>query len=105
MDKLVIDPMVWSTSTLPNSCATTATNHRLQQWTEGWFAGMSDTLVGADGNPKKVFSYFLPTWGLPYVLIPNSGDTTGRRLGDDQWTHGVSMGRYLGWRNEGQPEL
>jgi multiple sugar transport system substrate-binding protein len=38
---------------------------------------MNDTLVGADGQPKKVFSYFLPTWGLPYVLIPNSGDTGG----------------------------
>ena len=47
------------------------------QWSEGWFAGMSDTLVDADGNAKKIFSYFLPTWGLPYVLIPNSGDTGG----------------------------
>ena len=42
------------------------------QWTEGWFAGMNDTLVDANGTPKKVFCYFLPTWGLPYVLIPNS---------------------------------
>ena len=25
----------------------------------------------------KIFSYFLPTWGLPYVLMPNSGDTGG----------------------------
>ena len=53
------------------------------QWTEGWFAGMNDTLKDANGTPKKVFSYFLPTWGLPYVLSPNaksadgSSDTTG----------------------------
>jgi multiple sugar transport system substrate-binding protein len=47
------------------------------QWTEGWFAGMNDTLKDANGNPKKVFSYFLPTWGLPYVLSPNSTPTDG----------------------------
>ena len=44
---------------------------------------MNDSLVDAEGNPKKVFSYFLPTWGLPYVLAPNataadgSSDTSG----------------------------
>jgi hypothetical protein len=54
-----------------------------QQWQEGWFAGMNDSLVDAAGNPKQVFSYFLPTWGLPYVLAPNakasdgSSDTSG----------------------------
>jgi maltose-binding protein MalE len=53
------------------------------QWQEGWFAGMNDTLVDAEGNPKQIFSYFLPTWGLSYVLAPNavaadgSSDTTG----------------------------
>ncbi|MBK7456163.1 MAG: carbohydrate ABC transporter substrate-binding protein [Anaerolineales bacterium] len=53
------------------------------QWSEGWFAGMNDTLKDASGTPKKVFSYFLPTWGLPYVLINNakakdgSSDTSG----------------------------
>ena len=47
------------------------------QWTEGWFAGMNDTLADAAGTPKKVFSYFLPTWGLPYVLSPNSVPASG----------------------------
>jgi hypothetical protein len=53
------------------------------QWQEGWFAGMNDTLVDAEGNSKQIFSYFLPTWGLPYVLSPNavaadgSSDTSG----------------------------
>ena len=47
------------------------------QWTEGWFAGMNDTLKDANGTPKKVFSYFLPTWGLPYVLSPNSKPKDG----------------------------
>ena len=53
------------------------------QWQEGWFAGMNDTLVDAEGNPKQIFGYFLPTWGLTYVLAPNAvaadgtSDTTG----------------------------
>jgi len=47
------------------------------QWTEGWFAGMNDTLKDANGKSKKVFSYFLPTWGLPYVLSPNSTPKDG----------------------------
>jgi hypothetical protein len=38
---------------------------------------MSDSLVSADGTAQRIFGYFLPTWGLPYVLIPNSGDTGG----------------------------
>lgn len=42
------------------------------QWGQGWFAGMNDSLVDAAGNPKQVFAYFLPTWGLPYVLMPNA---------------------------------
>jgi hypothetical protein len=47
------------------------------QWTEGWFAGMNDTLVAADGTKQQVFCYFLPTWGLPYVLSGNAADTAG----------------------------
>jgi hypothetical protein len=43
---------------------------------------MNDTLVSADGTPQKIFSYFLPTWGLPYVLIPNSTSDTTDTGGD-----------------------
>ena len=75
--ELVIDPNVVEYIHFAKLMRENGYESQAQQWTEGWFAGMSDTLVGADGNPKKVFSYFLPTWGLPYVLIPNSGDTGG----------------------------
>lgn len=33
-------------------------------WSEGWKAGMSDSLVDAAGNAKQIFAYFLPTWGV-----------------------------------------
>lgn len=75
--ELVIDPMVVEYINFAKLMRENGYESQASQWTEGWFAGMSDSLVGADGKPKKVFSYFLPTWGLPYVLIPNSGDTGG----------------------------
>jgi multiple sugar transport system substrate-binding protein len=74
---LVIDPNVVEYIHFAKLMRESGYESQAQQWTEGWFAGMSDSLVGADGSPKRVFSYFLPTWGLPYVLIPNSGDTGG----------------------------
>ncbi len=76
-DELVIDPMVVKYIDLAKLMRDEGYESQAGQWSEGWFAGMSDTLVDADGNPKRIFSYFLPTWGLPYVLIPNSGDTSG----------------------------
>jgi ABC-type glycerol-3-phosphate transport system substrate-binding protein len=53
------------------------------QWGAGWFAGMNDSLRDASGNQKQVFCYFLPTWGLPYVLMPNSEAKTvdGEQVG------------------------
>lgn len=74
---LVIDPKVDEYIDFAKLMRDNGYESQANQWSEGWFAGMNDSLVGADGQPKKVFSYFLPTWGLPYVLIPNSGDTGG----------------------------
>jgi ABC-type glycerol-3-phosphate transport system substrate-binding protein len=50
---------------------------RVGQWSEGWFAGMRGELRDENGNLLEVFSYFLPTWGLHYVLKPNTPDTSG----------------------------
>jgi len=47
------------------------------QWSEGWNAGMNGALRDASGNLLEVFSYFLPTWGLHYVLKNNAADTAG----------------------------
>lgn len=80
---LVVDPMVNEYVRIAKLFRDQGYEAQAAQWQEGWFAGMSDTLVDAAGNPKKIFSYFLPTWGLPYVLAPNavaadgSSDTSG----------------------------
>lgn len=74
---LVIDPKVEEYVDFAKTFRDEGYESQATQWSEGWFAGMNDSLVDASGTPKKVFSYFLPTWGLPYVLIPNSGETGG----------------------------
>ena len=81
-DALVIDPMVVEYIHFAKMMRENGYESQATQWSEGWFAGMSDTLVAADGTPKKVFCYFLPTWGLPYVLIPNSTSDTTDTGGD-----------------------
>ncbi len=70
-DKLVIDPKIDQLFETAKSFRQNGYEAQATQWQEGWFAGMNDSLVDAKGNPKKVFSYLLPTWGLPYVLMPN----------------------------------
>lgn len=40
----------------------------INQFTPAWFGTMQNTTV---------FTYFLPTWGLNYTLMPNAPDTSG----------------------------
>jgi multiple sugar transport system substrate-binding protein len=75
--KLVIDPKIVEYVHFAKMMRDNGYESGATQWTEGWFAGMNDTLKDAEGTPKKVFSYFLPTWGLPYVLSPNSTPKDG----------------------------
>jgi ABC-type glycerol-3-phosphate transport system substrate-binding protein len=83
-DTLTVDPMVNKMVETVKIFRDNGYEARATQWQEGWFAGMNDTLTDAAGNPKKIFSYFLPTWGLPYVLAPNatSADGTSTTVGD-----------------------
>jgi len=50
---------------------------RAVTWQESWFAGMRGDLADEMGNTVEVFSYFLPTWGLRFVLATNAPDTSG----------------------------
>ncbi len=74
---LVIDPQIDKLFDIAKTFRTEGYEAQAEQWAEGWFAGMSDSLADAQGNAKQVFCYFLPTWGLPYVLMPNAGETAG----------------------------
>lgn len=83
--KLVIDPKVVDYVHFAKLMRDNGYESGATQWTEGWFAGMNDTLVDANGTPKKVFSYFLPTWGLPYVLSPNAKSKDGVNNTTGDW--------------------
>jgi ABC-type glycerol-3-phosphate transport system substrate-binding protein len=73
------------------------------QWSEGWFAGMKGELKDATGKPIEVFSYFLPTWGLHYVLKTNTPQTSGdwamcQGPSSYRWG-GTWVGAYKGTKN------
>ena len=76
-DKLVIDPVMEEFLDIAYELHDKRLEGRVGQWSEGWFAGMRGELKDETGKPVEVFSYFLPTWGLHYVLKPNAPDTSG----------------------------
>lgn len=75
--KLTIDPAMKDYMDMCKLLKDKGYEGRQGQWAEGWFAGMKGELKDEKGNEVEVFSYFLPTWGLHYVLKPNAPDTTG----------------------------
>ena len=83
--KLVIDPKVVEYIHFAKQMRDNGYESGAGQWSEGWFAGMNDTLTDANGTPKKVFSYFLPTWGLPYVLQNNAKSKDGASDTSGDW--------------------
>ena len=84
-ETLVIDPMVEQYVATAKLFRDEGYEAQANQWQEGWFAGMNDSLVDAEGNAKQVFSYFLPTWGLPYVLAPNAASSDGSSDTSGDW--------------------
>jgi len=75
--KLAIDPAMVSYMEMSKTLKDKGLEGRQGQWSEGWFAGMKGTLKDEKGADVEVFSYFLPTWGLHYVLKTNAPDTSG----------------------------
>jgi len=84
-ETLVVDPMVEKYIETAKLFRDNGYEAQASQWGEGWFAGMNDSLVDAEGAPKQVFSYFLPTWGLPYVLAPNAKSADGAHDTSGDW--------------------
>ncbi len=75
--KLVIDPAMEDYMEMCKLMKDKGYEGRQAQWAEGWFAGMKGDLKTESGAAVEVFSYFLPTWGLHYVLKPNAPETSG----------------------------
>jgi len=76
-NRLVIDPVLDQYLEIAKTLHDNRWEGRVGQWSEGWFAGMNGALRDESGKPVEVFGYFLPTWGLHYVLKTNAPDTSG----------------------------
>jgi ABC-type glycerol-3-phosphate transport system substrate-binding protein len=73
--KLIIDPAMEQSMDIVKYMYDNRLDGRVGQWSEGWFAGMKDVLRDEQGRLLEVFSYFLPDWGLHYVLKQNAPET------------------------------
>lgn len=76
-DKLVIDQKMYDYMDMCKTLHDKGYEGRVNQWSEGWFAGMKGTFKDEAGKNKEIFSYFLPTWGLHYVLKTNAPESAG----------------------------
>lgn len=75
---LMLDPVMESLMDVAKTFHDKGYEGRQAQWAEGWFAGMKGALADEKGKPVEVFGYLLPTWGLHYVLKPNSKSADGK---------------------------
>jgi ABC-type glycerol-3-phosphate transport system substrate-binding protein len=101
--KLVIDPIMEQYMDLYKTMRDLRLEGGVGQWSDGWFAGMKSELKDESGRPVEVFSYFLPSWGLYYVLKTNAQNTS------DDWAMiqgptpycwgGTWIGAYKGTKN------
>ena len=108
-DTLVVDPMVQEYVDTAKLFRDEGYEAQATQWQEGWFAGMNDSLVDAEGNPKTGLQ-LLPAH-LGSALRACSQCHVGRwhqrhqrRLGRDHRSAALSVGRHLAGRPEGQPQ-
>jgi len=102
--QIVIDPVMEQFMEISKTLYERGLVGRVGQWSEGWFAGMKGELRD-DGSKLEVFSYFLPAWGLHYVLKTNSPNTAG----DWAMIQGPAPfywgGTWIGaWKNTQNPE-
>jgi len=75
--KLAVDPVMENCMDYIKNLRSNGLDGGVGQWSEGWFAGMRGELKDNSGKPLEVFGYFLPTWGLHYVLKTNAPGTSG----------------------------
>jgi ABC-type glycerol-3-phosphate transport system substrate-binding protein len=75
--QIVIDPVMDEYMEISKTLYENRLVARVRQWTENWFMGMQGNLMGDNRGLLEVFSYFLPNWGLQYVLKTNAPGTAG----------------------------
>jgi ABC-type glycerol-3-phosphate transport system substrate-binding protein len=101
--RVVVDPAMEQYMDICKTLHDNRWEGRVGQWSEGWFAGMRGELKDESGKDVEVFSYFLPTWGLHYVLKTNAPGTSGdwamvQGPSSYRWG-GTWVGAYKGTKN------
>jgi len=101
--KVEIDPAMEQYLDIGKTMRDNRYEGRVGQWMEGWFSGMRGELRDESGKRMEVFSYFLPTWGLHYVLKTNAPGTSGdwamiQGPSSYRWG-GTWIGAYRGTKN------
>ena len=74
--KFVIDPQIENLMEMAKTLESQGLTNQAEQWTETWFASM---------NGDDVFGYFLPTWGLHYVLKTNAENAESGESTSGDW--------------------
>jgi ABC-type glycerol-3-phosphate transport system substrate-binding protein len=76
-EKLVVDDAMLRYMDAAAQIRSKGYDARIGSWSEGWFASMKGILQDESGKHVDVFGYFLPTWGLHYVIKANAEETSG----------------------------
>ncbi|NLP45919.1 MAG: carbohydrate ABC transporter substrate-binding protein [Epulopiscium sp.] len=85
-NKLIIDPIIDEYLEISKALEEEGLTAQSDQWSEGWYAGMS-------GN--NIFGYVLPTWGLHYVLKENAENKETNTTTAGDWGMVQGPGAYF----------
>lgn len=76
-NRLVVDPMMLENLTFSRILREENLQTDVGTWSDQWFASMRDEFIDAEGNQRRIFAHFLPTWGLTHVIQGNAQETAG----------------------------
>ncbi|NMA84074.1 MAG: carbohydrate ABC transporter substrate-binding protein [Epulopiscium sp.] len=85
-NKLVIDPKIDEYLEITKALESEGLTAQADQWSEGWYAGMSG---------DHIFGYVLPTWGLHYVLKENAENKDKGTTTAGDWAMVQGPGAYF----------
>jgi ABC-type glycerol-3-phosphate transport system substrate-binding protein len=73
---LTIDPIMLDYMSFAYELRNEGMDAQAGQWSGEWAQAMQDNLHDAAGNRIDVFSFFMPTWGLPFVIMGHAEEHT-----------------------------
>lgn len=84
-DQIVIDPVIPNYMDYLKKFTEEKLMMGLTGYTEDWYGAMSDSLMGADGQPVEIFSYSNASWFLGFCIQPNMVSADGSKSTEGDW--------------------